>query len=42
MMGPGHLFVTDLAPSPWMRFTVAYCTDATVMSFLRAELGAPE
>jgi DNA-binding transcriptional MocR family regulator len=41
MMGPGHLFVTDLAPSPWMRFNVAYCTDATVMSFLRAELGAP-
>ncbi|HKB55329.1 MAG TPA: PLP-dependent aminotransferase family protein [Ramlibacter sp.] len=37
MMGPGHLFSTDLAPSPWIRFNVAYCLDGTVFSFLRNE-----
>lgn len=37
MLGPGHLFTTDLAPGPWIRFNVAYCTDDAVFSFLRGE-----
>jgi len=37
MLGPGHLFFTDLAPSPWVRFNVAFCLDDTVFSFLRNE-----
>ena len=37
MLGPGHLFYTDLAPSPWIRFNVAFCQDGTVMSFLKNE-----
>jgi hypothetical protein len=37
MHGPGHLFSTDLAPSPWLRFNVAYCTDGAVFSFLEGE-----
>jgi DNA-binding transcriptional MocR family regulator len=41
MLGPGHLFGIDLAPSPWIRFNVAYCTDGTVMGFLREALAAP-
>lgn len=40
MLGPGHLFSIDLAPGPWLRFNVAYCTDGTVFSFLRSHLGA--
>jgi DNA-binding transcriptional MocR family regulator len=37
MLGPGHLFYTDLAPSPWIRFNVAFCQDDTVFSFLKSE-----
>jgi DNA-binding transcriptional MocR family regulator len=37
MLGPGHLFYTDLAPSPWLRFNVAFCTDGAVFSFLEKE-----
>lgn len=37
MLGPGHLFTTDLAPSPWLRFNVAFC-DAAVFAFLQGEL----
>jgi DNA-binding transcriptional MocR family regulator len=37
MLGPGHLFSTDLAPSPWLRFNVAFCTDGDVFSFLEKE-----
>jgi DNA-binding transcriptional MocR family regulator len=40
LLGPGHLFHTDLAPSPWLRFNVAFCSDA-VFDFLRAEVGTP-
>ncbi|MES2937825.1 MAG: PLP-dependent aminotransferase family protein [Pseudomonadota bacterium] len=40
MMGPGHLFTTDLAPSPWIRFNVAFCMDGAVFAFLR-EAGLP-
>jgi DNA-binding transcriptional MocR family regulator len=41
LLGPGHLFSTDLAPSPWLRFNVAFCED-NVLSFLAGELGAVE
>jgi DNA-binding transcriptional MocR family regulator len=42
MLGPGHLFSIDLAPGPWIRFNVAYCTDGAVFSFLREQgLSAP-
>jgi len=37
MLGPGHLFSTDLAPSAWLRFNVAFCTDGAVFSYLRGE-----
>jgi DNA-binding transcriptional MocR family regulator len=37
LLGPGHLFTTDLAPSPWLRFNVAFCDDA-VFTFLQGEL----
>ena len=41
MLGPGHLFSVDLAPGPWMRFNVAFCTDGAVFAFLRSQgLGA--
>jgi DNA-binding transcriptional MocR family regulator len=38
MLGPGHLFTIDLAPSPWIRFNVAFCMDDAVFSFLRSEV----
>lgn len=38
MLGPGHLFGCDLAPSPWIRFNVAYCLDGPLFPFLRSEL----
>ncbi|MDW8337450.1 MAG: PLP-dependent aminotransferase family protein, partial [Tepidimonas sp.] len=34
LLGPGHLFGLDLAPSPWMRFNVAFCDDEGLWSFL--------
>jgi DNA-binding transcriptional MocR family regulator len=37
MLGPGHLFSIDLAPGPWLRFNVAYCTDGAVFAFLRKD-----
>ena len=37
MLGPGHLFSVDLAPGPWMRFNVAFCTDGVVFAFLRSQ-----
>jgi DNA-binding transcriptional MocR family regulator len=39
LLGPGHLFLTDLQPSPWLRFNVAFCSDS-VFAFLRGDLGA--
>jgi len=39
MLGPGHLFTTELAPSGWLRFNVAFCDDG-VFGFLRQELAA--
>ncbi len=40
MLGPGHLFAADLAASSWMRFNVAFCQDARVFEFLRAQIDA--
>jgi DNA-binding transcriptional MocR family regulator len=37
LLGPGHLFCTDLAPSPWLRFNVAFCMDGRVFSYLKDE-----
>ncbi|TSE19907.1 HTH-type transcriptional regulator NorG [Tepidimonas alkaliphilus] len=34
LLGPGHLFGLDLAPSPWLRFNVAFCDDEALWSFL--------
>ncbi|MEY2655164.1 MAG: hypothetical protein RLZZ524_2192 [Pseudomonadota bacterium] len=36
LLGPGHLFSADLAPSPWMRFNVAYCEDERLYTFLES------
>jgi DNA-binding transcriptional MocR family regulator len=38
LLGPGHLFNTDLAPSPWLRFNVAFCSEDPVFTFLRGEV----
>lgn len=35
MLGPGHLFDPDLAPSPWFRFNVAFTDDPRVLAFLK-------
>ena len=34
LLGPGHLFSTDLQSSAWFRFNVAFCEDAAVFAFL--------
>ena len=34
MLGPGHLFQADLAPTPWMCFNVAFCGDERLYRFL--------
>jgi len=39
LMGPGHLFSVDLAPTPWLRFNVAHCDDDALFSFLEQEKG---
>lgn len=41
LLGPGHLFSAQLAPSPWMRFNVAYCGDERVFAFLESQLAGP-
>ncbi|WP_101048070.1 PLP-dependent aminotransferase family protein [Macromonas nakdongensis] len=42
LLGPGHLFSTDLAPTPWMRFNVAFSADDDLWDFLRrATAGVP-
>ncbi|RXZ42792.1 PLP-dependent aminotransferase family protein [Crenobacter cavernae] len=33
-LAPGHLFLPDNRPSPWLRFNVAYCDDARLYDFL--------
>lgn len=37
LLGPGHLFSTDLSPSPWLRFNVAFSEDPELWSFLQAQ-----
>ena len=39
LLGPGHLFSTDLAPSPWLRFNVAFSQAPELWAFLRDRLG---
>ena len=41
LLGPGHLFTTDLAPTPWLRFNVAYGDDPQLWTFLEAQRRAP-
>ncbi|MBQ0961466.1 PLP-dependent aminotransferase family protein [Ideonella sp. 4Y11] len=38
MLGPGHLFMADLQPTPWMRFNVAFCGDERLFAFLKRSL----
>jgi DNA-binding transcriptional MocR family regulator len=38
MLGPGHLFSCDLAPSPWLRFNVAFSQEPALYDFLQASL----
>ncbi len=40
LLGPGHLFTTDLAPSPWLRFNVAFCEDERLWDFLKTHCHA--
>jgi DNA-binding transcriptional MocR family regulator len=39
LLGPGHLFNTQLEPSPWIRFNVAFTADETIYRFLQSQLG---
>ena len=39
LLGPGHLFSIDLAPSPWLRFNVAFSQAPELWDFLRGQLG---
>lgn len=41
LLGPGHLFGLDLAPSPWLRFNVAFCDDEALWGFLASATAAP-
>jgi len=38
MLGPGHLFTADLAPTAWLRFNVAFCGDDRLFDFLQRQL----
>jgi DNA-binding transcriptional MocR family regulator len=40
MLGPGHLFLTDLRPTGWLRFNVAFCDDERVFAFFEQQRGA--
>lgn len=35
LLGPGHLFTPDLAPSSWLRFNVAFTNEPEVLAFLK-------
>jgi DNA-binding transcriptional MocR family regulator len=39
LLGPGHLFATDLQPSPWLRFNVAFSEEPPVLAFLQSQCG---
>jgi len=34
LLGPGHLFSSDLQPSPWLRFNVIFCDEPALFDFL--------
>ena len=38
LLAPGHLFSPDQAPSPWLRFNVAYCDNDRLFTFMEAAL----
>jgi len=38
MLGPGHLFSCELAPSPWLRFNVAFSQEPALYDFLQQAL----
>jgi DNA-binding transcriptional MocR family regulator len=40
LLGPGHLFDTDLQPSPWMRFNVIFCDEPALYTFLQTSISA--
>jgi DNA-binding transcriptional MocR family regulator len=40
LLGPGHLFGTDLSPTAWMRFNVGFCADEPLWAFLEGHLGS--
>jgi len=40
MLGPGHLFLVEPRPTAWLRFNVAFSTDARVMDFLARHIDA--
>lgn len=40
LLGPGHLFSTDLEPSPWLRFNVAFSEDPQLWAFLERAIAA--
>lgn len=43
LLGPGHLFTTDLGVSPWLRFNVIFCEDPALDAFLASQTGtAPQ
>lgn len=37
LLGPGHLFSPDLAPSSWFRFNVAFTDEPEVLAFLKKQ-----
>ena len=37
LLGPGHLFLAELQPTPWMRFNVAFCDDERIFAFLDSQ-----
>ena len=38
LLAPGHLFRPDQAPSPWLRFNVAYCDNDALFTFMKEAL----
>lgn len=40
LIGPGHLFSSELQTSPWVRFNVAFCDDPAVFAFLEGQCNA--
>jgi DNA-binding transcriptional MocR family regulator len=38
LLAPGQLFRPDQAPTPWMRFNVAYCDNDNLFSFFEEQL----